>query len=100
MVGKPERIWFFLLLFTIFPLLFSSQPLHSAEKGEVVINEIAWMGTDASSSDGWLELYNTTDKTFDLSSWSIYGADSGECPNFSAADGSKTMVIGSYGYIL
>ncbi|MDO8474011.1 MAG: lamin tail domain-containing protein [bacterium] len=52
----------------------------------VVINEVAWMGTKASSSDEWVELYNASDEEIDLSEWSIYGADSGECLNFADAD--------------
>lgn len=96
-----ERSWTYLAFFSLLILLFNPHLVLSAGSGDVVINEIAWMGTDASSANGWLELYNnTTDKTFDLSKWSIYGADSGECLNFSAADGSKTTIIESYGYIL
>jgi len=35
----------------------------------VLINEIAWSGTLASSSDEWIELLNTTDENIDLSGW-------------------------------
>lgn len=35
----------------------------------VLINEVAWAGTLASSSDEWLELHNTTDSTLDLAGW-------------------------------
>jgi len=38
----------------------------------VVINEIAWMGTKASSSDEWIELYNNTNQDIDLNGWSLY----------------------------
>ncbi|MCP6726813.1 MAG: lamin tail domain-containing protein [Patescibacteria group bacterium] len=55
----------------------------------VVINEIAWMGTDASSSDEWIELYNASEEEVDLSTWSIFGADTGQCINFSEADNYK-----------
>ncbi|MFH0852583.1 MAG: lamin tail domain-containing protein [bacterium] len=38
----------------------------------VVINEIAWAGTSASTSaDEWIELYNKTDGTIDLTGWQI-----------------------------
>jgi len=36
---------------------------------DVVINEIAWSGTAASSSDEWIELYNPTDRAVDLTGW-------------------------------
>ena len=52
----------------------------------VVINEIAWMGTNASTSDEWIELYNASEEEVDLSTWSIFGADTGQCINFSGAD--------------
>ena len=99
MVGKTERIWSFPLLLIFFISLLGSQGL-AAEKGDVVINEIAWMGTKASSADEWIEVYNTTNKTFNLSNWSIYGADSGACLNFASAEDSKTMKIDPYEYIL
>lgn len=39
--------------------------------GSVVINEIAWMGTEASQYAEWIELYNITDSPIDLSGWKI-----------------------------
>ena len=44
--------------------------------GAVVINEIAWMGTENSSSDEWIELYNTDNQQVDLSGWILEAADS------------------------
>lgn len=41
----------------------------------VVINEIAWMGTQASSSDEWIELYNKTSKDIDLAGWILESPD-------------------------
>lgn len=37
----------------------------------VVINEVAWSGTEASSRDEWIELYNNTAQTADLSGWTL-----------------------------
>jgi hypothetical protein len=48
----------------------------------VVINEIAWAGTDASSSDEWIELYNTSTTAQDLSGWTI-----------TALDGKPTLTL-------
>jgi len=42
---------------------------------EVVINEIGWMGTPADTSDEWIELYNNTDQTIDLTDWTLKAAD-------------------------
>lgn len=45
--------------------------------GDVVINEVMWMGTSLSSADEWIELRNMTDETIDLTGWSIEGAGEG-----------------------
>jgi uncharacterized repeat protein (TIGR01451 family) len=72
----------------------------TASPGDVVINEVAWMGTEASSSDEWIELYNNTDSPIDIASWSISGADMGICLNFSSADGYTTTVVPAHGYLI
>ena len=38
---------------------------------DVVINEIAWMGTTDSSNDEWVELYNNTNKEINLIGWTL-----------------------------
>lgn len=43
--------------------------------GQVVINEIAWMGTDSSAADEWIELKNNTGQTIDLTCWQIIAED-------------------------
>ena len=66
----------------------------AANTGEVIFNEIAWMGTKANSSDEWIELYNNSSQEIDLLGWKIYG------------DGGKTLIfslnkkIASSGYYL
>ena len=42
-------------------------------KAAVIINEIAWMGTENSASDEWIELYSNQE--VDLSGWFIESAD-------------------------
>jgi len=37
----------------------------------VVINEVAWAGTEADSQDEWIELLNNTDETVDLTGWTL-----------------------------
>ena len=71
-----------------------------ASPGDVVINEIAWMGTEASSGDEWIELANNTNAPINIKDWSIYGADTGECVNFGDADGNRSWVVPSHGYLI
>ena len=49
--------------------------LHAASPGDVVISEVAWMGTTSSSSNEWIELYNTTSSSVSLSSWTLNALD-------------------------
>lgn len=48
-----------------------------ASPGDVVINEIAWMGTAYSSYDEWIELYNNSGFPINLTGWSLKAADGG-----------------------
>ena len=48
---------------------------YPASLREVVISEIAWMGTTASSYDEWIELYNNTGSPVDLTGWTLSAAD-------------------------
>lgn len=43
----------------------------AASPGAVVINEVAWAGSNDNSADEWVELYNTTATTIDLTGWYI-----------------------------
>ena len=44
-------------------------------QSNVVINEIAWMGSAASASDEWIELKNTTNESINLSGWTLQSVD-------------------------
>lgn len=46
-----------------------------ATEPSVQFNEIAWMGTEFSASDEWLELFNNTNEDVDLSDWKIEASD-------------------------
>ena len=67
----------FFVSLSLFSLLFYSIPVANipvalaASPGSIVINEIAWMGSTDSTSDEWIELYNTTSSDIDLTGWSI-----------------------------
>ena len=50
--------------------------LSSAQNPKgLVINEIAWMGTKAKSTDEWIELYNSSDIPLNINDWKLVAAD-------------------------
>lgn len=55
-------------------LFFTPQKLIALDKN-VVINEVAWMGTTVSSNDEWIELRNLTDAEIDLNNWVLQAQD-------------------------
>jgi hypothetical protein len=60
------KIIVFLLFSIFFPATVSAQ---------VIISEIAWMGTSASANDEWMELTNEGSETIDLSGWTLEALD-------------------------
>ena len=57
-------------------LLFSLiLPAKAALPLKIIINEIAWMGTEVSFNDEWIELYNNTSSPIDLSGWKLVAED-------------------------
>ncbi len=50
-------------------------PNRSASYLEVVVNEIAWMGTASSATAEWVELYNNTNAAIDLTNWTLRALD-------------------------
>jgi hypothetical protein len=63
------------IIITIFILFLFQQTSFPADLKDVVINEIAWMGTDASINDEWIELYNNTNSSIDLTKWKLQAVD-------------------------
>ncbi len=49
----------------------NNQEHQKYQKGDILINEIMWMGSDISAQDEWIELYNTTDNEIDLKGWKL-----------------------------
>lgn len=47
------------------------------EVGDVIINEVMWMGSNFPAADEWIELRNTTGSPINLTGWKIDGAGSG-----------------------
>jgi len=67
------------LLLSISILFSFAATSHAANVGDVVINEIAWMGTTNSHNDEWLELYNNTDTEISIDGWILRAT--GDKPN-------------------
>lgn len=66
-----------------------------ANAGDVVINEIMWMGSNTvGEADEWIELKNTTGDAIDLTGWSIDGAGTGVNPVITILSG--TIPAGGY----
>ena len=65
----------------------------------VVINEIAWMGTDANAADEWIELYNPGATPIDLDGWILRSMTSSTA---SSPDPNITLrgIIAPGGYFL
>jgi len=54
-------------LFLLLSLLLT--PVQSKASTGVFINELAWMGTEESSHNEWIELYNSSTTTISLNGW-------------------------------
>ncbi|MBU1778564.1 lamin tail domain-containing protein [Patescibacteria group bacterium] len=67
---KIKLLYFFILL--LFFIFFHQT---SAVSNSIVINEIAWMGTEISSNDEWIELKNTTNADINLDNWILMATD-------------------------
>jgi hypothetical protein len=68
----------------------------------VVINEIAWAGTKANSADEWIELYNNTTSTIDLTGW-ILSWNRGTTSHslvFSTSTGANIAILENGYYLL
>ena len=71
MIHYSQKRFYVLVFLCFFSFLFSVQ-IASAQ---VIINEIAWMGTQNSANDEWIELYNSGSGSVDLNGWLIEAAD-------------------------
>lgn len=59
----------------------------------VVINEIAWMGTEANTADEWIELYNNTHSIINLSGWTLKSQDGTPIINLSQTIQPKSFYL-------
>ena len=53
----------------------SAGPAFAAAPRDVVVNEIAWMGTTVNAANEWIELRNTTGQSVALAGWTLKAAD-------------------------
>jgi len=63
------------LIFFIFISFLCAPLLKAIIPSEVVINEIAWMGTEISYNAEWLELYNNSNSAIKLDGWMLKAVD-------------------------
>ena len=59
--------FFYFLIFILSLSVFNS--VDATDQLDVVMNEIAWMGTANSYNDEWIELYNNKDNAVNLDGW-------------------------------
>ncbi len=52
-------------------MLFALVAPLAAQPNRVVISELMWSGSTASTADEWVELYNPSDSTVDLAGWTL-----------------------------
>lgn len=65
----------------------------STVSANIVINEIAWMGTATSANDEWIELYNNGTSAVTIDGWTLQASDGSPLINLSGS-------ISAGGYML
>ena len=74
---KHRKILAFItLLLLILPNTLFSQSVFAELSFEIVINEIAWSGSETSGTDEWIELFNNTSSDISLSGYKFEDDDS------------------------
>ena len=64
------------LIIISFLLIFSPLQVLAVDFLDIIVNEIAWMGTENSPSDEWIELYNNLSFSIDINGWKLKTGDS------------------------
>ncbi len=85
MIKEGGVLKFFGFLFPVLSIICSgfflsifsgnSQNEARAQENSILINEIAWMGTEISANDEWIELFNNTAEDVVLDAWRIVSQD-------------------------
>ena len=85
------------MIVLILALSVSPVTLAQMSAGEVIINEVAWMGSSDSFQDEWIELYNTTGAPIDLAGAKIIeGTATFILDNTVCASATCTIPAGGY----
>ncbi len=66
----PKFLYLILVFFLLYPLATQGDNFS-----DIIINEIAWMGTENSANDEWIELYNNSEHLVDLEGWKLEAED-------------------------
>ncbi len=72
--------------------------VYAAAPGDVVINELMWMGSSLNSSDEWIELRNMTAAPVDISGWTLFKKSGGNTVPMLVIPSGK--VISASGFFL
>ncbi len=75
---------------SLFFIVFTAQ---AANPLDIVINEIAWMGTTVSTNDEWIELYNNTGNPINLDGWRLISQDGTPKINLSGTIPAKGFYL-------
>jgi len=81
-----------IVLFSLFFLAFTATTQATAPL-DVVINEIAWMGTETSYNDEWIELYNNTNPSISFEGWILKTTDDTPEINLSGTVPGKSFYL-------
>ncbi|MBI3572660.1 MAG: lamin tail domain-containing protein, partial [Candidatus Kerfeldbacteria bacterium] len=84
-----------MIIGTVFGALLAWR-MVGADGPTVVINELMWMGSSASSADEWIELRNLTDQPVDLSNWQLTKKSSGNEVAMLTIPTGKTLPANGY----
>ena len=82
----------FLLLFST-TICLCSTDLALAQEQDVVINEIAWMGTKEQWQNEWFELYNPNDSPASLENWILKSKEDNPQIALSGAIGANSYFL-------
>jgi hypothetical protein len=84
-------------------LCLALRPAQATTTPPVILNELQWMGSSASTADEWIELRNTTEQSIDLSGWKLTKHSSGQqvpmlqIPAGTSIAAQGFVVISNYG---
>jgi len=93
---------FFVLVFVLgVGIYFSASKAKAASPGDVIINEVMWLGTSSSTEDEWIELRNTSGTAIDIANWTLENIAPGVNLTVTTTAGlCSTTTIPANGYFL